>query len=70
MIPGEAADYGTAVHEAAEQFIKHGKPIPEKFAYMRPIVELAADFSGEKHTELEARCQEDGYWLRAYHLLC
>jgi Protein of unknown function (DUF2800). len=29
-IPGEAALYGTAVHEAAEHFVKDGTPIPEK----------------------------------------
>jgi hypothetical protein len=51
-IPGEAADYGTAVHEAAELFIKDGTPIPEKFAYMRPIVEPLAAKQGTKHTEL------------------
>lgn len=52
-VPGEAADYGTAVHEAAELFIKDGTPIPEKFAYMRPIVEPLAAKQGVKHTELK-----------------
>lgn len=51
--PGEAADYGTAVHLAAEEFIRDGKPIPEKFAYMRPIVERLAALKGEKHAELK-----------------
>lgn len=50
---GEAADYGTAVHEAAEMFIKHGTPIPEKYGFMRPIVEALAAIPGEKHTELK-----------------
>lgn len=50
---GEAADYGTAVHEAAELFIKHGTPIPEKFAFMRPIVEPLAKKKGTKLTELK-----------------
>ena len=61
--PGEAADYGTAVHEAAEHFIKHGTPIPEKFGYMKPIVESLAAIEGEKHTELKLglRKTEDGY---------
>jgi len=49
---GPEADYGTAVHEAAEVFIKDGTPIPEKFAYMRPIVEPLAAKEGTKHTEL------------------
>ena len=51
--PGEAADYGTAVHLAAEEFIRDGKPVPDKFAYMRPIVERLAGFSGEKRTEMK-----------------
>lgn len=51
--PGEAADYGTAVHEAAEYFIKDGTPIPEKFAFMRPIVEPLAAIPGAKYTELK-----------------
>lgn len=51
--PGEAADYGTAVHQAAEDYIKLGTPIPDKFSYMRPIVESLAAIEGEKHTELK-----------------
>lgn len=51
-IPGEAALYGTAVHEAAEHYIKNGTPIPDKFAYIRPTVERLAAIDGEKHCEL------------------
>jgi hypothetical protein len=51
-VPGEAAIYGTAVHEAAELFIKDGTPIPEKFAYIRPTVERLAAIDGDKHCEL------------------
>jgi hypothetical protein len=51
--PGEAADYGTAVHLAAEEYIRDGTPIPDKFAYMRPIVERLAALPGEKHCELK-----------------
>lgn len=51
--PGEAADYGTAVHLAAEEYIRDGTPIPEKFAFMRPIVERLAALPGEKHCELK-----------------
>lgn len=61
--PGEAADYGTAVHEAAEYFIKHGTPIPDKFDYMKPIVESLAAIEGDKHTELKLglRKTADGF---------
>src|SRR5574340_548865 len=50
--PGEAAEYGTAVHLAAEEFIRDGKPVPEKFSFMRPILEPLAAKAGEKHTEM------------------
>lgn len=61
--PGEAADYGTAVHEAAELFIKDGTPIPEKFGYMKPVVESLAKIEGTKHTELKlgVRKTDSGY---------
>lgn len=58
--PGEAAIYGTLVHEAAELFVKDGTPIPEKFAYMRPIVERLAAIEGEKHTELKLGLRKEG----------
>lgn len=51
--PGEAADYGTAVHLAAEEYIRDGKPIPEKFAYIRPVVERLAALPGDKLAELK-----------------
>lgn len=50
--PGEAADYGTAVHQAAEDYIKSGTPIPPKFKYMEPIVQSLGAIEGDKHTEL------------------
>ena len=50
--PGPEAQYGTAVHLAAEEFIRDGKPIPEKFAFMRPVLEPLAAKPGEKHCEL------------------
>ncbi len=59
--PGEAADYGTAVHEAAELFIKDGTPIPEKFAYIRPVVERLAAIPGEKHAELKLGVRKVGH---------
>ena len=51
--PGEAADYGTAVHLAAEEYVRDGTPIPDKFVFMRPIVERLAALPGEKHCELK-----------------
>lgn len=57
--PGEAADYGTAVHLAAEEYIRDGKPIPEKFAFIRPVVERLAALPGEKHAELKLGMRKD-----------
>lgn len=61
--PGEAALYGTEVHQAAEDYVKHGTPIPLKFGYMKPIVESLAGIEGDKHTELKLglRKTESGY---------
>lgn len=57
--PGEAADYGSAVHLAAEEYIRDGKPIPDKFAYMRPIVERLAALPGDKYAELKLGVTRD-----------
>ena len=57
--PGEAADYGTAVHEAAELFITKGAPIPEKFAFLRPIVEPLAKKQGTKYAEIKIGVTND-----------
>jgi hypothetical protein len=61
--PGEAAVYGTEVHEAAELFVRDGIPIPEKFAFMRPIVEPLAAKRGDKYTEMKLglRKTDGGY---------
>ena len=58
--PGEAAIYGTYAHEAAEHYIKHGTPVPEKYKIMRPVVETLAKFPGEKHTELKLGVRKTG----------
>lgn len=58
-IAGEAAIYGTAVHEAAEQYIRDGVPIPEKFKFIRPVVESLEAIEGEKHCELKLGVTKD-----------
>ena len=57
---GEEAAYGTQVHEAAEFFVRDGVPIPEKFSYMRPIMDLLMSKDGIKHTEIELSLRKDG----------
>lgn len=49
----EATVYGQEIHKAAEDFIKDGTPIPEKFAFVRPVVEALNRIEGEKHTEIQ-----------------
>lgn len=65
--PGEAALYGTMVHEAAENFIKHGEPIPDKFEKLKPIVETLAAAPGKKHAEIKlgVKRDEEGAYLAA-----
>jgi hypothetical protein len=41
--------YGQSVHKAAEDFVKDGTPIPEKFSYMQPFLDTLAAIPGEKY---------------------
>ncbi len=47
----EAMLYGTAVHEAAEKYMRDDEPIPEKFAYMEPYLRKLKAIPGEKLCE-------------------
>ena len=60
---GPAADYGTAVHQSAEDFIKDGKPIPPEHQFMEPVLDVLSKMPGLKFTELRlgVRLGEDGY---------
>ena len=51
--PTTATLYGQAVHKAAEDFVKDGTPIPEKFEYVRPFVETLAAIPGKQYVELQ-----------------
>ena len=56
----EATVYGQELHKAAEDFIKDGTPIPEKFAFIRPVVEALNRIEGEKHTEIQLGVANNG----------
>jgi len=43
--------YGKEVHTAAEDNVRDGTPIPEKFAYMEPILEMLKRIEGERLCE-------------------
>jgi hypothetical protein len=47
----EAMMYGTAVHTAAENYIKDGTPIPAKYGYMESMLQKLANIKGEKLCE-------------------
>jgi hypothetical protein len=49
----EATIYGQELHKAAEDFVKEGTPIPERFAFVRPVIEALNRIEGEKHTEIQ-----------------
>lgn len=57
--PTTATTYGKAVHSAAEDFVRDGKPVPEKFAYMQPFLDTLNAIPGEKHVELELGLTKD-----------
>lgn len=59
----EASRYGNDAHEAAEHYIKHGTPIPDKYKIMQPVVHTLAKIPGEKHAELKlgVRKTDDGF---------
>ena len=58
-----ATIYGQQVHQAAEDYVKDGTPIPEKFAYIRGVVERIAKQDGKKYTEhkMGLKKTEGGY---------
>ena len=43
--------YGLDVHKAAEDYIKEDKPIPEKFAFIKPVLDKLKSYEGEKLCE-------------------
>ena len=55
----EAMRYGTEFHKAAEEFIRDGTPVPERFAFARPALQTLADKSGTKHCEFKFGLTKD-----------
>jgi hypothetical protein len=49
----EATVYGKELHKAAEDYIKDGTPIPERFAFIQKTVDALKNIPGIKHTEIE-----------------
>lgn len=55
----EATLYGTEFHKAAEDFMRDGTPIPERFAFAKPALDALAAKPGERHCELKMGLRED-----------
>lgn len=51
--PGDAANYGTEMHKAAEDHIKLGTPLPPKFAFIQMFMDAVKGIPGEKHCEVK-----------------
>jgi hypothetical protein len=54
-----ATIYGKEVHRVAEEFIRDGTPIPEKYAFVKPVLESLNKIPGTKHCEIQFGLTED-----------
>lgn len=55
----QATLYGKEVHKAAEDYVREGTPIPEAYAYMKPIVDKLLEKRGRKLPEYEMGIKAD-----------
>lgn len=51
--PQDHLIYGSAVHKAAEEYLRDGTPVPEKFAYIEPKIAPFKSMPGTLHCEYE-----------------
>ena len=57
--PQAHLDYGTAVHLAAEEYVRDAKPIPEKYAFIKPHLDILIQLPGQKLTEFQMGLTKD-----------
>ncbi len=55
----EHLTYGKVVHEAAEKYIRDGEPVPEKFSFLIPVLDVLKDIPGRKLCEHKMGLTED-----------
>lgn len=55
----EHLTYGKMVHEAAEKHIRNGEPVPEKFSFLTPVLDVLKDIPGRKLCEHKMGLTED-----------
>ena len=51
--PQEHLIYGSAVHKAAEEYVRDDTPIPEKYGFIQEYLDPLKASPGEKHCEYE-----------------
>jgi hypothetical protein len=51
--PQEHLLYGSAVHKAAEEYVRDGTPIPKKFEFIKPQLDALTKIKGAKYCEYE-----------------
>jgi len=55
----EAMDYGTKVHLVAEEYIRDGKPVPDKYIFMDKLLKPLNAKQGKKLTEVRMGLTDD-----------
>jgi len=55
----DAMRYGTELHLAAEEYVRDGKPIPEKFMFVKDVLDALLKKEGEKLCEYEMGLTEN-----------
>jgi hypothetical protein len=55
----DAMRYGTELHLAAEEYVRDGKPIPEKFIFVKDVLDALMKKEGEKLCEYEMGLTEN-----------
>jgi hypothetical protein len=55
----DAITYGEMVHKAAEDYIGKGISVPEKFAFITPVLDVLNAIPGTKHCEYKMGLTED-----------
>jgi hypothetical protein len=55
----DAITYGEMVHKAAEDYIGKGVSVPEKFAFITPVLDVLNAIPGTKHCEYKMGLTED-----------
>lgn len=51
--------YGKEVHLAAEKHIRDGEPVPKKYSFLTPVLDVLKAIPGMKHCELKMGLTED-----------